>query len=168
MEPKTVHCAGFGHKSPLRAQDAHHGFPVGTQLLTDHGPVAVEALGPGDMVITRNGGAQPIRALETATCKVRAIRFSAGCFGRGGPVCDMLLPDAQPVLIRDWRARALFGQSQAMVCAGQLVDDTFIHDIGPRRLVLYRLDLGRARVVQGFGLHLGTQAWASAPLRAVA
>lgn len=168
MEPKTVRRAAFGHQDPQSAHDANHGFPVGTHILTDKGPMAVEALSPGDLVLTRNGGAQPILSVDAVTRRARAIKFTEGCFGRTGPICDMLLPEEQPVLIRDWRARALFGQSQAMVCAGQLVDDTFIHDIGPRRLTLFRLDLGRARVIQGFGVDLGTVSHASSPVRAVA
>ena len=168
MEPQMVRRAAFGHQDPQSAHDAAHGFPVGTHILTDTGPVAVETLTAGDLVLTRNGGAQPILSVDTVTRRARAIKFSEACFGRTGPICDMLLPEEQPVLIRDWRARALFGQSQAMVCAGQLVDDTFIHDIGPRRFLLFRLDLGRARVVQGFGIDLGTAAQASSPVRAVA
>ncbi len=165
MEPKMVRRAIFG-QSVLR--DTAYGLPVGTQILTTAGPVPVEALSPGDQVITRNGGAQPLLAVTAVTRATRAIKLTAGCFGTKGPAEDMLLPEAQPVLVHDWRARALFGQSQAMVQAGQLVDDAFIFDIGPRRMVLFRLDLGRARVVQGFGLDLGTEAAASMPHRAVA
>lgn len=168
MEPKMVRHAADGHKRPPSAQIASHGFPVGTLILTQHGPLPVDALQPGDMLETRNGGLQPLLQITTLSRTCRAIKFQAGCFGARGPAQDMLLPEAQPVLIRDWRARAMFGQSQAMVRAGQLVDDTFIEDIGPRRLTLYQLDLGRARIVQGFGIDLGTQSTASAPMRSVA
>lgn len=168
MEPKSVRHAADGHTRPPSAQIASHGFPVGTLIQTERGPLAVETLQPGELIETRNGGLQPLLGIKEVIRTCRAIKFQAGCFGARGPAQDMLLPEAQPVLIRDWRARAMFGQSQAMVRAGQLVDDTFIEDIGPRRLALYQLDLGRARIVQGFGIDLGTQSAASAPMRSVA
>lgn len=168
MEPQTVQRAMIGQNSPQSAPKASHGVPVGTHILTENGPIAVEALSPGELIVTRNGGTQPLLDIRTVTRAIRAIKFTAGCFGSKGPHQDMLLPEAQPVLIRDWRARALFGQSQAMIRAGQLVDGAFIHDIGPRRMVLFQLDFGRARVIQGFGLDIGTADEASHPVRAVA
>ena len=72
------------------------------------------------------------------------------------------------MLVRDWRARALFGQSQAMTTAGQLIDEEFIHGIGPRRMTLIRLEFDRPRVIYAAGLELGTAAQASLPVRFVA
>ena len=76
-----------------------------------------------------------------------------------------MLPADQPVLVRENRARVLFGQSQAMVMAGHLIDGAFIHDAGPRRLVLFRLEFDRPRVIYCEGMELGNAPEAAQPLR---
>jgi hypothetical protein len=136
--------------------------------LTVDGEVPVEHLSPGQLIATRNGGMTRLEEIRATTQATRAIRFAAGCFGAAGPGVDIVLPAEQPVLIRDWRARALFGQSQAMTIAAHLLDGAAIADIGPRRLVLFRLIFDRPRVIRASGMELGASPEASLPRRAVA
>ena len=156
MKPKTVGRVTDGLQGPEHAHLLCYGLPVGCPVLTGDGSLPVEFLSAGDRIITRNGGMTELLAITAITQSTRAIKITQGAFGSTGPDCDVVLPTDQPVLIRDWRARAFFGQSQAMTTAGHLVDDTFITDIGPRRLVLFRLSFDRPRVIYAGGLELGT------------
>lgn len=168
MKPKTV---GRVFEESDDSQNAHqmcHGFPAGTKIMTADGILPVEYLSAGDRVVTRNGGLMPLLGIHSIPHATRGIKFTSQCFGKKGPDEDILLPADQPVLIRDWRARALFGQSQAMARAAMLVDDEFIIDIGPRRMLLFRLAFDRARVIYAAGLELGTSADVNMPHRAVA
>ncbi len=168
MKPKTVGRVSDEQVSSPNAQSLCCGLPVGTPILTSQGTMAVEFLSAGDNIITRNGGAQPLVDVHATTHATRGIKFTAGCFGESGPAEDVILPPDQPMLLRDWRARAFFGQSQAMIRAGQLVDDEFILDIGPRKLVLFRLAFDRPRIIYANGIELGTSDEAMTPHRAVA
>lgn len=168
MKPKTVGRVNGDTDRHAYAQLACHGFPVGTQILTADGDLPVEYLSPGDGVVTRNGGMMRLEAVHATTVSTRAVLVTSGSLGVHRPGQDVILPADQPVLIRDWRARALYGASQALASAGQLVDGEFIKDIGPRKLVLFRLAFDRPRVIYVNGLELGTSGEVNKPQRAVA
>jgi hypothetical protein len=105
-----------------------HGVTAGTQILTCAGERPASALVPGARIITRNHGALALRNCLTRTpigCQ-KVVHIPAHAFGAGRPACDMdVLPD-QPIVIRDWRAMALYGHSQARVAASRLVDGQII------------------------------------------
>ncbi|MCE8554402.1 Hint domain-containing protein [Ruegeria pomeroyi] len=154
----AVRAAGRGsHPSPDIAPVPEAGFLAGTVLLTQDGEMPVEFLSPGDRIITRDRGFVPLRHLTRACQTVRAIRFAAGSLGDTRPDCDLILPAGQPVLIRDWRAQALFGTSQAMVRADALVDGEFIRDLGPRDMSLFQLHFDAAHVLYAGGLEVAGQ-----------
>ena len=168
MKPKTVGRVFEGQQASQYAQHLCHGFPVGLPILTADGALPAEYLTPGDRIVTRNGGLVPVQEITAHTHVVRAIKFTAGCLGRQGPEADVVLPADQPVLVREWRARAMFGQSQAMATAVDMVDHEFITDIGPRRMVLFRLQFDQPRVVYSDGIELGTAPLISVRQAAVA
>lgn len=90
------------------------GLIAGTPVLTPAGPVPVEALQPGMLVLAVSGAAAPFRALAA----VRrgwgpgpAIRIRAGALDDGTPQQDLLLPAAHALLL-----------DGALIEAGALVD----------------------------------------------
>jgi hypothetical protein len=168
MKPKTVWRVASGLNAAPNTQKLCYGIPVGVKIMTSEGEIPSEFVCPGDKVVTRNGGLISVDAVVAGTYSTRAIRISEGCFGKAGPAEDVVVPIDQPVLVRDWRARAMFGQSQAMTTAGQLVDGEFITDIGPRRMRLVRFSFDRPRVIYAGGLELGSVGEVSLPVRAVA
>jgi hypothetical protein len=168
MKPKTVGRVTDGLYRPDSAQNLCHGFPVGLPITTASGDRPVETLSNGDLIVTRNGGLTRLEDIQVVTHVARAIRFAAGSLGGSSPKEDLLLPADQPVMIRDRLALALFGQTQAVTVAGQLVDDEVITDLGPQRLVLFRLTFDRPRLIRAGGLELGASQDASLPRRAVA
>ena len=102
------------------------GLVAGTRVMTTDGDLPVEYLCPGDRVITRVG----IRKLLAVSVRVETdaamVRIGTGTLGFGRPCRETLVPLHQMILIRDWRAQALYGAAQALVAAGRLADGVFI------------------------------------------
>ena len=147
---------------------AAFGLLAGTPVLTRRGAVAAEALGPGDQLITRAGGFAGVKEAHAVILRAPAVRIAAGSLGHTRPGCDMILPAGQHVLIRDWRARALFGRHEALAEASRLVDGEFIRDLGEQELGLIQLLLARPEVIYAGGLELGCPMPASAALQTAA
>lgn len=145
------------YSSPDVVPVSEAGFLACTILLTQDGEMPVEFLSPGDRIITRDCGFVPLRHVARARQSVRAIRFAAGSLGDTRPECDLVLPAGQPVLIRDWRAQALFGMPQAMVRADALVDGEFICDLGPCEMQLFQLHFDEPHVLYAGGLEVAGQ-----------
>lgn len=144
------------------------GFVAGTCILSQDGEIPVEFLSSGDRIITRDAGFVQLDQISHSRQMVPAIRFAAGSLGHLRPEQDLILPHDQQVLIRDWRAKALFGTSQAMVRAADLIDDEFICDLGPRSMMLYQLHFSSPHVVYAGGLEVAGIAADTADLRTAA
>ena len=140
---------------PAQVNEAVVCLPAGTIVLTQDGEIPVEYLEPGDRIITRDAGLVTLLSVERETCLVHAVKIAAGSLGDMRPEDDLILPAAQPVLIRDWRAQAMFGTPQAVVAAGALVDDAYVCDMGKRRLGVCLLHFATPHVIYAGGLELG-------------
>ncbi len=132
------------------------GLLAGTIVLTLEGEQPVEALRSGMRIITRDRGAVALRAMERHEAETGFVQIKAGSLGHTRPERDVTLPADQPVLIRDWRAEAVFGAAQALVPAGRLVDGEFISDLGLQTHTLYQLHFDALHVIYADGLELGT------------
>ena len=158
MKPKTVGRASGGISPQQRTCISHVGLVAGTIVLTSDGEIPVEFLSPGDRIITRNAGMVALNAIETEKVKVEAVRINAGALGHIKPPHTVMLPAAQTVLVRDWRAKALGGAAQAVMPAGCLVDDEHITSLGPRQMVLVKLGFDAPYVIYADGLELSVPA----------
>lgn len=136
------------------AAEAPAGIVTGTRVLTLDGEMPVEFLTPGDRVITRDSGIAVLRDIRVRKVAVAAVAIAAGSLGHTRPDEDMILPAAQKVLVRDWRAEALFGAKQAMVPVARLADGQFVREIGERELTLCELVFDSAHVVYAGGMEL--------------
>ncbi len=113
--------AEFGSLDP--ADLAPPCFTPGTLIDTPDGPRKVEDLKVGDLVLTQDRGAQPLkwigRTTVEATGKLAPILFSKGVLG----LTDSLLVSPQHrMLIDDWRASYLFGHAEVLIAAHCLVN----------------------------------------------
>jgi Hint domain-containing protein len=130
------------------------GLISGTILLTQEGEIPVEFLSPGDRIITRDAGMVRLKTIRHRRLITRAISFAAGSLGHLRPDQDLVVPAAQMVLLRDWRAKAMFGSDHAMVRADALVDGEFVCDLGPQKMLLHQLGFDAPHVVYAGGLEL--------------
>ncbi|PVH30443.1 Hint domain-containing protein [Pararhodobacter oceanensis] len=105
-------------------------FTPGTMIDTLRGKRAVEDLVPGDKVLTRDNGYQPLAwvgrrdlsAAELATCPQAApIRIAAGALGAGLPEEDLLVSPRHRMLVTGARAELMFGEREVLVTAADLL-----------------------------------------------
>ncbi len=113
-------------------------FADGTLIETDQGLAPVEALAPGDLVLTRDGGLQPLVWLGNTTVVARGdlapIVITRGTLGNDR---DLVVSPQHAILLNDWRAELFFGQEEVLVRAKDLLG----HDGVYRRtggIVTYR------------------------------
>lgn len=131
------------------------GLPMGTTIYTLAGALPVEALYPGDRVITRDAGAQTLldirrRPVPAGTAMVRITGDALG----GKPTQPTILPGHQRVLIRDWRAQALYGTPTARVPLSRLVDGPFVAWTDERPEALLTLHFAHPHIIYANGLEL--------------
>ena len=136
-------------------------FVAGTLIRTQDGDVPVEDLVPGDMVLTADDGYQPIRwagrRRVAAVGPMAPIRIQAQTFGRH----DALLVSPQHrVLVRDGLAELLFGESEVLVAAKNLVNDAtvrvqeggmvdYVHLLFDRHQIIYSEGLATESFLPG-------------------
>lgn len=105
-------------------------FTPGTLIDTDQGPRPVEALSPGDRVLTRDHGYRELvwtgrKALPAAAVSawpgLAPVRIAAGALGAGVPVRDLLVSPRHRMLVTGARAEVMFGEREVLVAAGDLV-----------------------------------------------
>lgn len=106
---------------PATAIPLAGGFALGTRILTPRGERPVEALRPGDPVITRDHGQQRLRW---------SGRRSAPGTGARAPMCllplvgdqaeGLLIPPDHRLLVTGYEAELLFGVDEVLVNAGDL------------------------------------------------
>ncbi len=145
------------------ADDVRHtglltkGMAQGTTVLTAEGLLPVEYLSPGDRIITRDG----VRVLVDVAVQVMVgdvVRVCASSQGHAKPEEDVILGRDQAMLIRDWRAKALYGAAQAMVPVARMVDGELVRREKASGLRMYTLGFASAVVVYAGGLELGCDA----------
>ncbi|MEO5619862.1 MAG: Hint domain-containing protein [Cypionkella sp.] len=108
----------------LAPASACPGLAEGTLLLTQNGAQAVETLKPGDKVITRDHGLQPLRWLGSSeVAQEQPVHFEAGALGAHESIT---LSAQSRVLIRHRLAKALFDEAEVFAFAADLVNGSTI------------------------------------------
>ena len=145
-----------GFKSTQTADIATvgHGLALGTPVLTLDGEMPVEFLTLGDRILTRSGARRLVAVEVTVVRNARVIRIGAGTLGIDRPDADVIVSPDQPILIRDWRAKALYGTATAMVPAARLADGEYIRAEVLAEVRFYTLRLDSAEVIYAGGLEM--------------
>ncbi|WP_349037270.1 Hint domain-containing protein [Pseudotabrizicola sp. 4114] len=134
------------------------GIISGTPILTLSGVIPVEFVAPGDTVITRSG-ARTVTAVDIAIVQdASVIRISEGVLGKDRPEADLHVAPRQPLLIRDWRAKALAGLIRAVMPAERLVDGDYIRPETLAEARIVTLRFAEPQVIFAAGLELGCEA----------
>ncbi len=128
-------------------------FVAGTLIDTPDGAKAVEALVPGDLVVTQDDGPQPLRWIGTRTVAAEGdfapIRIAADTFGHHG---DVMVSPLHRVLIRDRLAELLFGDAEVLIAARDLIDGRNVVQNTGGQVTYVHLMFDRHQVVFSDGL----------------
>ncbi len=128
-------------------------FVAGTMIETTKGQCAVEMLAPGDMVITRDEGAQPLRWIGRravpATGKLAPIQIAQNALGEHGA---LMLSPLHRVLVEDVMAELMFGESEVLIAAKDLVNDHSIRPVEGGEVEYVHLLFDRHQVIYSEGL----------------
>lgn len=140
--------------APLVDAAALTGLAMGTSVLTLQGALPVEYLSVGDRVITRSG-ARILRGIEVAVLRdADIVTVAPGALGHDRPGAPLCLPAAQAVLLRDWRAQAIYGKAEAAVPASRLVDGEFLRAGRLAELRVFRLVFDAVETVYADGVEV--------------
>lgn len=133
------------------------GLLEGTPVLTLTGTVPVEALSAGDRVVTRTGALRLRSVTAQTVARARMVRIADSALGKDRPEADIVIAEGQPILVRDWRARALADADRAMIPAVRLIDGAYIRAEARRDAVFYALTFDVPAVVYACGLELACE-----------
>ena len=133
-------------------------FTPGTRIETPEGPRLVEDLRPGDLVQTRDDGAQEIQWVGSrrmsgarlfAMPRLRPVRIRTGALGVDRPDQELLVSPEHRMLIKGDVAQALFNTPEVLISARDLINNqtisvdlavrevTYIHVLLPRHQILW-------------------------------
>ena len=105
-------------------------FTPGARIAVPEGTTLVEDLRVGDLVVTRDHGAQAIRWIGKRTLSaadlarnpgLRPIRIAAGALGRGLPEQDLIVSPQHRFMMVSRIAARMFGMAEVLVAAKHLV-----------------------------------------------
>lgn len=148
-------------------------FTPGTSIATATGDRLIETLQPGDLVLTRDNGLQPIRWIGRAHLdaarldlqpNLRPIRIRAGALGPGTPTRDLTVSPQHRILVRSVIAERMFNTGEVLVAAKHLLGLPGIEVLTPASGVEYlHLLLDRHEILRSDGawsesLYTGPQA----------
>lgn len=135
------------------------GMLSGTMVRTLDGVLPVDYLTPGDRIVTR-AGMRRVTSISVVSRKmIDLVRIRASTMGHDRPDRDLLVSPGQPILIRDWRAQAIFGVPVAAVPAARLADGEFVCLETHRNVRLFTLRFDEDEVIYAEGLELACPAF---------
>lgn len=119
-------------------------YATGTLLRTPNGEAAVENLSVGDLLVTRDRGAKPIRwigrrklTFADGASNQRPVLLPAGCLGRNTPARDLVVSPQHCILMRGRAVRRDYRVSEVLVPAGCLTGFNGIREMRGKRDVVY-------------------------------
>lgn len=149
-------------------------FTAGCLIATPDGPVAVEDLAVGDLVLTADRGAQPIRwvgrrafsaAQVAAQENLRPVRITAGALGEQLPTRDLLVSRQHRMLVQSKVAERMFGRTEVLVPAVKLTAlpgiyiDTDVPEVTYFHLLFDQHEVIFAEDAPSESLFTGPEAW---------
>lgn len=148
--PLTVTDAGEGPagltSNPYLVFEEPPCFTLGTLIDTPSGPKAIEYLQPGDLVLTRDNGAQPLRWIGRVHLTAghlalhpehQPVAIAAGALSAGLPARTLSLSPQHRLLVSGWKAELLFAQLEVLVPVTALRNDRDIRTSPAKASVTY-------------------------------
>ena len=115
-------------------------FAAGTMIETDSGECAVEDLQIGDLVLTMDGGLQPVLWIGASTVAGTGdhapIHFAPGAIGNSRA---LRVSPQHRILLSGWETEVVCGQAEVLAAAKHLVNGTTIAPRPQARITYYHL-----------------------------
>ncbi|NPD18585.1 Hint domain-containing protein [Alterinioella nitratireducens] len=128
-------------------------FTPGTVIETETGPRLIETLAPGDRVLTRDRGMQPVlwigRRTMPGTGAFAPVRFAAGAIGNPDP---LTVSPQHRMLVTGWRAELYFGEAEVLVAARHLVNGNTIRQVERAEVTYIHLLFAAHEIVMAGGV----------------
>ncbi|WP_169583217.1 Hint domain-containing protein [Rhodobacter capsulatus] len=127
----------------------------GTTIATAEGPMPIDWLRPGDRVLTRDNGYQPLLWVgqhtmpRRAPAETRPLLLAAACFGAAQPERDVLLSPGTGVLLAGHELELWFGESEMFARARDALPKAEA-GAGPQKL--YSMLLASPEIVLAEGM----------------
>jgi Hint domain len=141
------------------------GILAGTHVQTLDGLLPVEFLEPGDRIVTRTGAARLVAISLSVHKHATLVRICGSSLGYDRPEGDLLVAPGQQIMIRDWRAKVMYGAEVAAVAASRLIDGDFVRAERLPVARLFTLRFDTAQVIFAEGLELACDLAATASAR---
>ncbi len=138
----------------VAATGLQSGLGMGTEVLTLAGTLPIEHLTPGDRIITRDCGMAVLQELRVHTAPGMAYSIRPDVLGRGRPETPVTMLANQRILLRDWRAVALFGYKEALVPVSRLADGHYISPQDTTELRFFEMIFTEPHILYAGGLEL--------------
>lgn len=124
----------------------------GTMIETPYGPRAVEDLGVGDLVLTRDNGPQPIRWVGErsmiATPKSAPIRIATGFLGNQ---TELYVSPQHRLLVSGYRSELYFGHAEVLVAALHLVNGDTVLKMKPGLVSYHHIMFDQHEIITANG-----------------
>ncbi len=123
-------------------------FTPGTLISTPIGERPIEDLKAGDLVTTLDNGPQPVLWIGQTTVAAEGrfapVRFEAGVFGLNLP---LLVSPQHRMLLDDWRASYLYGQSEVLIAAHCLINGENVKRVEGGKVTYIHLLFARHEII---------------------
>ncbi|MEJ6391973.1 Hint domain-containing protein [Gymnodinialimonas sp. 2305UL16-5] len=128
-------------------------FVAGTRIATPNGEVAIEDLCAGDLVITCEGGAEPIRWIGSsrfpAEGRLAPVEFARGALGNARP---LWVSRQHRIRLSGWRAELYFGEDAVWVPAAHFLGRAGVSVVEGGEVTYYHLLLDAHRTLLAEGV----------------
>ena len=139
---------------------AHAAFARCALVSTPRGPVAIQDLSPGDVIVTATGGAVPVVWIGSVTFRpdrsgdgAPLTRVMADAFGPGRPMADLVMGPGARLLSRPRQLRARLGADGVLTPVHAMVDGFHaIRMVARQPVTFYHLALRRHAMILVNGL----------------
>ncbi|MGH1577247.1 Hint domain-containing protein [Planktotalea sp.] len=133
------------------------GLCADTIILTMDGELPARDIAPGDRIITRDAGMAVLLGVRRKRVTCDAICIKAGSLGHKRPPDDVILPSGTEILIRDWRAKALYSSVQKLVSADELQDGEYVTLVQEQDMDVIEFVFDAPHIIYAGGLEVGCQ-----------
>lgn len=157
----TFNSARTSHTQPNEYEDFVACFASGTSIEALNGPINVEDLKVGDLVLTLDNGPQPVLAVLSRGFdadalrerpNLRPVRIREGALGLGLPERDLLVSPQHRFLARSSVVQRMLDADETLLCAAQLTALPRISvDQKVSEVTYFHLVMGRHEIIMAEG-----------------